>query len=310
MRSLPFFVMPGVALAHLREELEIVEGDARARHMLYRYGQRCGRALVESFGLSCDNLSEIKAVIEPVWMEAGLSRIRIEALEESEMIVNLEESVEAKEGKTCDFARGYLSGIVSQLLGERFEVDEVECSSQGYMACVMQVYEVVDVLRPGKPKETEDLRKYSLEQGYSYVIKEEIPDQAFDIFKDANKHGVACLCVTREYPEKVKDRYDIKALPFLWLSMDQEKPYARDPTNLALLYSDVKTFISENKRCMVLLSGLEYLISQNDFPRVLKFLQHINDKIAVTDSVLLAPISPLTLPESQLKLLEKEMRSF
>ena len=310
MRSLPFFVMPGIALAHLREELEIVEGDARARHMLYRYGQRCGRALVESFGLSCDSLSDIKAVIEPIWMEAGLSRLKIESLEESEMIVNLEESVEAKEGKTCDFARGYLSGIVSQLLGERFEVDEVECSSKGYIACVMQVYEVVDMRRPGKPKETEDLRKYNLEQGYSYVIKEEIPDQAFDIFKDASKHGVACLCVTREYPEKVKDKYDIKSLPFLWLSMDQEKPFARDPTNLALLYSDVKTFISENKGCMVLLSGLEYLISQNDFPRVLKFLQHINDKIAVTDSVLLAPISPLTLPESQLKLLEKEMRSF
>jgi predicted hydrocarbon binding protein len=310
MKSLPFFVMPGIALAHLREELEIVEGDARARLMLYRYGQRCGRALVESFGLSCDSLSEVKSVIEPIWMEAGLSRIRIESAEEGEMVVNLEESVEAKEGKTCDFGRGYLSGIVSQLLGERFEVDEVECGSQGYVACVMQVYEVVDVLRSVRPRETEELRKYNLEQGYSYVIKEEIPDQAYDIFKDAVKHAVPCLCVTREFPEKVKDRYDIKAVPFLWLSMDQEKAFARDPTNLALLYSDVKTFISENKKCMVLLSGLEYLISQNDFPKVLKFLQHINDKIAVSDSVLLAPISPLTLPESQLKLLEKEMRSF
>jgi len=310
MKSLPFFVMPGMALSHLREELEIVEGDSRARHMLYRYGQRCGRALVESFGLSCDSLSEVKSVIEPIWMEAGLSRIRIESVEESEMVVNLEDSVEAKEGKTCDFARGYLSGIVSQLLGERFEVDEVECASQGYVGCVLQVYEVVDVLRSVRPDETEELRKYSLEQGYSYVIKEEIPDQAYDIFKDAVKHGVHCLCVTREYPEKVKDRYDIKAVPFLWLSMDQEKPYARDPTNLALIYSDVKTFISENKSCMVMLSGLEYLISQNDFPKVLKLLQHLNDKIAVSDSVLLAPISPLTLPESQLKLLEKEMRSF
>jgi len=310
MKALPFFVMPGVALAHLREELEIVEGDARARLMLYRYGQRCGRALVESFGLSCDTLAEVKSVIEPIWMEAGLSRIRIESAEESEMVVNLEESVEAKEGKTCDFGRGYLSGIVSQLIGERYEVDEVECASQGYVACVMQVYEVVDVLRPVMPHETEELRKYSLEQGYAYVIKEEIPDQAYDIFKDAVKHSVPCLCVTREYPEKVKDRYDIKAVPFLWLSMDQEKPYARDPTNLALIYSDVKTFISENKSCMVLLSGLEYLISQNDFPKVLKLLQHINDKIAVSDSILLAPISPLTLLESQLKLLEKEMRSF
>jgi predicted hydrocarbon binding protein len=310
VRSLPFFVMPGVALAHLREELEIVEGDQRARLMLYRYGQRCGRALVESFGLSVESLPEIKSIIEPIWMEAGLSRIKVESVEESEMIVNLEESVEAKEGKTCDFARGYLSGIVSQLLSKRCEVDEVECLSQGYMACVMQVYEVLDILKPAKVREAEDLRKFSLEAGYSYVIKEEIPDQSFDIFIDAAKHNVPSLCVTREYPEKVKDRYDLRNVPFLWLSMDQEKPYARDPTNLALLYSDIKTFISENKSCMVLLSGLEYLISQNDFQKVLKLLQHINDKVAVTDSVMLVPVSPMTLPESQLKLLEKEMRSF
>ena len=310
MRSLPFFVMPGIALAHLREELEIVEGDQRARHMLYRYGQRCGRALVESFGLDCESLTEARSVLEPIWMEAGLSRIKIESIEESEMVVNLEESVEAKEGKTCDFGRGYLSGIVSQLLGKRFEVDEVECTSQGYMVCVMQVYEVVDVLKSPRFKEEETMRKYNLDLGYSYVIKEEIPDQAFDIFVDAAKHGVPCLCVTREYPEKIKDRFGLKAVPFLWLSMDQEKSYARDPTNVAMLYSDIKTFVADNKNCMVLLSGLEYLVSQNGFPKVLKLLQHVNDKIAVSDSVLLASISPLTIPEADLKMLEKEMRSF
>ncbi|HJX04247.1 MAG TPA: DUF835 domain-containing protein [Thermoplasmata archaeon] len=310
MKALPFFVMPGIALAHLREELEIVEGDQRARLMLYRYGQRCGKALVESFGLNCEDLSEVRSILEPVWMEAGLSRIKIESIEESELIVNLEESVESKEGKTCDFGRGYLSGIVSQLLGKRFEVDEVECSSQGYMSCVMQVYEVVDVLRPQRLKESEEVRKYNLEKGCSYIIKEEIPDQSFDIFVDATRHGVPCLCVTREYPEKLKDRYGIKSAPFLWLSMDQEKPFARDPNNIAMLYSDIKTFVSENKSCMVLLSGLEYLVSQNGFPKVLKLLQHINDKIAVSDSILIAPISPMTLPESDLKMLEREMRSF
>lgn len=310
MRSLPFFVMPGIALAHLREELEIVEGDARARLMIYRYGQRCGKALVESFGLSCADLTEVKAVIEPIWMEAGLSRLRIESTEASEMVVNLEESVEAKEGNTCDFGRGYLSGIVSQLMGKRFEVDEVECASQGYMSCVMQVYEVTDVLRPSRHAETESVRKYSLDGGYSYVIKEEIPDQALDIFVDAAKHNVPCLCVTREYPEKLKERHDLKGVPFLWLSMDQERNYARDPTNIALIYSDIKTFVSENKNCMVLVLGLEYLISQNGFAKVLKLLQHVNDKIAVSDSVLLASISPLTLPEADLKMLEKEMRTF
>lgn len=310
MRTVPFFVMPGVALAHLREELEIEQGESRAKLMLYRYGQRCGRALVESYGLSCSNVTEVKSVIEPIWMEAGLSRIKVETAEEADMVVNLEDSLEAKEGNTCEFARGYLSGIVSQLTAKRFEVDEVECGSTGYLHCVMQVYEVADQLKPVKHVELETSRKYNLEQGYSYLIKEEIPDQAFDIFADAAKHGVPSLCVTREYPEKVKERWGLKGMPFLWLSMDQEKDFSRDPSNLALLYSDMKTFITENKGCVVLLSGIEYLVSQNGFPKVLKLIQHLNDKISVTDSVLLTPISPLTLPETELKMLEKELRSF
>ncbi|MCJ7606640.1 MAG: DUF835 domain-containing protein [Thermoplasmata archaeon] len=310
MRTIPFFVMPGVALSHLREELEISEGDHRAKLMLYRYGQRCGHALVESYALNCSDLSELKSILEPVWLEAGLSRIRVDSTKEGEVIVNLDESIESKDGNSCDFARGYLSGILSELTGKRYEVDEIECASAGYLSCVMQAYEVLDELRPGKREELETARKYSLDTGYAYIIKEELPDQAFDIFADAAKHGVPSLCVTREYPEKVKDRYDLKGVPFLWLSMDQEKGYSRDPSNLAMLYSDIKTFVTGNPGCMVLLSGTEYLVSQNGFAKVLKLLQHLNDKIAITDSTMLTPISPLTLHEPELKMLEKELRSF
>jgi predicted hydrocarbon binding protein len=310
MKQIPFFVMPGIALSHLREELEIVEGEHRSRLMLYRYGQRCGRALVGSYGLSCNTLSDVRSVIEPIWMEAGLSRLRVDSVEETDMIVSLEESVEAKEGKSCDFARGYLCGIVSELTGKRYEADEIECASEGYIACVIQVYEVVDNLKATNTQEVDTARKYNLESGYSYLIKEEIPDQAFDIFVDSAKHGLPSLCVTREFPEKVKERYDLKGIPFLWLSMDQEKTYSREPSNLALLYSDMKTFITENEGCVVILSGIEYLISQNGFQKVLKLVQHLNDKIAVSDSTLLVPISPLTVSEMELKLLEKEMRSF
>jgi hypothetical protein len=72
----------------------------------------------------------------------------------------------------------------------------------------------------------------------------------------------------------------------------------------------MKTFITENRGCIVLLSGVEYLVSQNGFAKVLKLLQHLNDKIAVTESTLIVPVSPLTLAEPELKMLEKELRSF
>ena len=303
--------MPGIALSHLREELEIVEGEHRAKLMLYRYGQRCGRALVQSYGLSRGSISEVRAVIEPIWMEAGLSRMKVESAEDADMVVNLQESVEAKEGKTCDFARGYLSGIVSELTGKRFEVDEVECAcSEGDLACISQAYEVVDTLKPSNKEEVETARKYNLESGYSYLIKGRSPTRPSNISLTPRSTGYRACASRGSTREGQGTDSGLKGIPFLWLSMDQEKDYSREPSNMALLYSDMKMFITANRGCVVLLSGVEYLVSQNGFAKVLKLLQHLNDKVAVTDSTLIVPVSPLTMAEPELKMLEKEMRSF
>ena len=55
------------------------------------------------------------------------------------------------------------------------------------------------------------------------------------------------------------------------------------------------------------LQGLEYLIVQNNYHSALKFLQLVRDQIAIYDSVMIATISPSTLSEKDLKLIEREM---
>lgn len=310
MKQLPFFVMPGSALSDLREEMEIIEGERRSKLIIYRYGQRCGRGLVEHMGVEAENNEEVGSILPALWMETGLSRLAIDSRTDSEIVVHMEESIEGQEGRQCDFARGYLSGIVSALLGRRFEADEVECVSEGYPVCVVQLYDVPDILKQQRLIFSNEQPKYELERGYSYLIREENQDQAIDVFVDAVHHGYSGLCITREFPDKVRERYSLDGIPLLWLSSDQMHDFSREPMNIPLLYGDIKTFITENSDPIVLLSGLEYLISQNGFPKVLKFIQLVDDKIAIANAVLIAPISPLTLREQDLKMLEKEMRVY
>ena len=56
-----------------------------------------------------------------------------------------------------------------------------------------------------------------------------------------------------------------------------------------------------------MISGLEYLIVQNNYHSALKFLQLVRDQVAIYDSILIATISPSTLSEKDLKLIEREM---
>jgi len=309
-QQLPFFVMPGTALSDLREEMEIIEGERRAKLIIYRYGQRCGKGLVKHMDIRAESMEDAKSILPALWMETGLSRIHLESDSENEIVLRLEESIEGLEGRHCDFARGYLSGIMTALIDKRYEADEIECVSEGYPHCVIQLYDVPDILKPQRLIFSDDLPKYDLERGYSYLIKEESQNQAIDVFVDAVHHGWSGLCISREYPEKLKDKFDLDGIPILWLSSDQIHDYSREPINIPLLYSDIKTFVLENPDPIVLLSGLEYLISQNGFPQILKFIQLIDDKLAITNAVLIAPISPLTLKEQDLKLLEKEMRVY
>lgn len=164
MKSLPFFVMPGSALSDLREEMEIIEGERRGKLIVYRYGQRCGRGLVEHMEMKAESIDEAKSILPALWMETGLSRISVESGSEDEIIVHLQESIESQDGHKCDFARGYLAGIITALIGKRFESDEIECVSDGYSKCVINIYEVPDILKPAKLESSKDSPKYDIER--------------------------------------------------------------------------------------------------------------------------------------------------
>ncbi|MCJ7517285.1 MAG: DUF835 domain-containing protein, partial [Methanomassiliicoccales archaeon] len=86
--------------------------------------------------------------------------------------------------------------------------------------------------------------------------------------------------------------------------------YAREPTNIPLIYSEIKNFLDSAESGVVLMSGIEYMVSQSTFTKVLKLIQLLNENVAVRDSLLLVPVSPQALTQRDVKMLERELRVF
>ncbi|MBU7014080.1 MAG: DUF835 domain-containing protein [Theionarchaea archaeon] len=151
--------------------------------------------------------------------------------------------------------------------------------------------------------------QFGLKARNSYLWEDADPDVAFQIFKDYTIRGSFGLLITREYPEKVREKYDLPHVSVLWLSQLEEHEKGVDPTNLPRLTHTVTQFVRQTPQSFVLLTGLEYLVVHNGFERVLKHVHMINDQVMTHSSRLLVVVDPKTLDPKELSLLQRELRS-
>lgn len=151
--------------------------------------------------------------------------------------------------------------------------------------------------------------KYKLESGESYLVESAQPTEAFDIFRDAVTHGIQGFSICRMHPKKVRHRFDLKKTPIVWLSTIEAEDSV-DPKDLAKINHMLNEFLKRASDCILLVEGLEYLIIQNNFEKVVKALHSLNDYVTVSNSRLLVPINPKTLSEKELSILEKEFMVF
>jgi len=152
--------------------------------------------------------------------------------------------------------------------------------------------------------------KYKLMVGGTYIILEENSKNitlGFKVFKDVLRSGNPGLLITRMVPDKVKKKYGLKRLKIIWLSRSDSRN-SITPTNLGTIVDEIKEYVLKQPDSIVFLDGLEYLIIQNDFDRVLKFLHSLRDEIAVTNARLIVSLNPKTFTEKKIALLTKELK--
>jgi hypothetical protein len=147
-------------------------------------------------------------------------------------------------------------------------------------------------------------KKKELEEGRSYILKEKKPEKALASFHHAIEQGLRPIYITRQHPNHVMRVYKGRETRVVWLSTTLGKDYV-DPHNLNSLSNMLSNFMADGGRAVILLDGLEYLMINNDFPRILHFLEYVNEQIAIHKSILLLSLDERAFDEKELALLER-----
>jgi len=144
------------------------------------------------------------------------------------------------------------------------------------------------------------------EEGMCYVVRERKPFLSYKLFENSIIDGAPGLCVTRQYPGKVREAFDLRDTRIMWLSHTPGKDH-HNPTSIGTLATVISSFIERYEKCFVIIDGLEYLVINNGFQQVLRFVEHINEQVMQSKSTVLVPISPNAFSEKELALLERNI---
>lgn len=145
----------------------------------------------------------------------------------------------------------------------------------------------------------------------AYLVREPKAERVFDLFVDLVEGKARGLCITRIHPDDARNRYPLGDVGFIWLSKSTGEKgndmAIAEPTALVEIASAISEFAADGGNAAVLLEGLEYLISQNGFASVMRFLQKVNEKVVLNDSYLLISANPAAMKEQEYRLLAKEV---
>ncbi len=144
-----------------------------------------------------------------------------------------------------------------------------------------------------------------LVRGMTYLITESSEDKPITLLQDLLEAGLDGLLITRQYPRKVSMRYGLEDIEMVWLS-NVDRGNSIRPKNLEKFSLLVERFLNE-ERGVILLNGIDYLISNNDFRTILHLIQSLKDQVAITESILLIPVNTKTLEENQIDQLKSEI---
>jgi Protein of unknown function (DUF835) len=147
-----------------------------------------------------------------------------------------------------------------------------------------------------------------VEEGTCYLLEEPKPVLALRLLELAVSEGGACLCITRQIPDRVRLEYRIGGSSCVWLS---EIPGEGHHSGKALagLAKRIEDFLTAHGgRGLVLLDGLEYLVENNGFEAVLAFVEHLNEFVMARRAVLLVPVSPKAIGARELAMLERDLK--
>ncbi len=130
------------------------------------------------------------------------------------------------------------------------------------------------------------------------------PDRSQELLRQAIGSGMRPLMITRTPPSKLDICNELADDCVVWLS-SISKENSFNPRELYRLEQLISLNL-ERGNGAILVEGLEYLITNNDFLSVLRVVQNLRDQASIREGVLIFDVNGKALDDHELSLLERE----
>ena len=155
---------------------------------------------------------------------------------------------------------------------------------------------------------TEEIELHKkLLSGSSYLISDKNNLSSIDILLNLTRDDFKGLFITRGNIDQIKRQLStLKNIDVLLLSGKDVKGSFRisDPE---LLKQKINEFSKKNKKSIILLDGVHFLISRFSFKEFINLLYDLNDIISYNKSILFVRIDPSIIDSEQMALIENEL---
>jgi len=201
-----------------------------------------------------------------------------------------------------------------ELVREAFKViyqrSEKEVEGLGIMFPPWLEAEVVRIERANWEANLDLLKKrYGLTGGHIFLVNEAEPKESYRIFSAYTLTGSPGMIISRMSPKEVQANYRTGPSTMIWLTFNKvEETDCIEPTGGGLLYKRISEFVKAHDKAIILIDGLEYIISQTTFGGAQKLLQAIHDDIMLSSALVILPLDTAVLDQKQLHSLSRELK--
>jgi archaellum biogenesis ATPase FlaH len=119
--------------------------------------------------------------------------------------------------------------------------------------------------------------------------------------------GFNGLALSRMNPKRVRELHNVGDATILWLTDREGDPSSTITPTLEKIIYRIEDTLNAPGKSILLIDGLDYLISNNSFDSVLRFLRRLIDEVSESQTIFLMSLTPETIDEQGLKILEREM---
>ena len=149
--------------------------------------------------------------------------------------------------------------------------------------------------------------KVELVSGKSYLLEELKPDLAHRLFVGKVKEGRTGLAIVRGHPRTLRQRLEKVDADILWLTDKESKEEATIPPSLERIMVTVEEFMEDSPKAVILIDDVQYLISNNAFEGLARFVRTLVDEVSERDAIFILSIDPEGLKQQERSVIEREM---